>query len=273
MAPKRPRGEKPGSEQGGGEPLSAPSARRVGPPGDDIAFMEQVLLELSAQNEHARAETAQRAPEQAPAGPDASPSRPRTIRVERDSEFRTPEGVASARAYLPARTVAPGRSEPMDTSTVLVEDPRKLPTMRLPRRPKQSPGAADEDREARAAALALLPDDNAPTLRSAAPVTADARRPEMKRWIGWVVAAAIAGVLVVAVAARFRSPPPGPPSPDISSPAPSARASAPPRAAAPPPAPAPSSTAAPSSRDAGPSPTAPEPSARPRSGPKSDRWF
>lgn len=265
--------------------------------------MEQILLELSAQNEHARAEASPRPADPTPATPEAP--RARTVRVERDSEFRTPEGVPSARAYLPARTLAPGRTEPIDTETVRVSDPRRLPTVRLPRDRNNTPAAEGSGRKPRAASEGQARasssraragakdrdatpiaggsrsgalDDNAPTLRSASPLAAEMRAPETRRWIGWVVLAAIAGVLIVALAARFRSSPARPPVPSPSQTAISQGGSAPPvRESVLQELPSPTA-GPPKTGDAAPT-TAPsqeptqDPSARPRSAPKSDRWF
>jgi hypothetical protein len=265
MAPKRPRGEESGSEPGIGAPVSPPSGEREAR-GGDIAFMEQILLELSEQNEHARAEGMQRSGEPAPDAAGAAPPRPQTVRVDRDSEFRTPEGIPSARAYLPSKTLAPGRKEEIDTETVRVADPRKLPTMRRMSRPNAQP-ATDGRRER----FRSSSDDNAPTLRSAAPVAADGHRPETRRWIGWVVVAAVAGALVVALAARFGAAPARPPRPVVSVEAPSVNGTPSPRAStllsASPPA------SSPPSPNVAPSAASSEPSARPRSAPKSDRWY
>lgn len=281
MAPKRPPGEESGSEQGIGASPRPTCASGEGAPGEDIPFMEQVLLELSVQNEHARAEAENGQPPAAapPAGADGSPPRPRTVRVERDSEFRTPEGVPSARAYLPAKTLPPGRTEPIDTETVRVSDPRKLPTVRLPTRERKGSSGTEEGRGRGPRAAAL--DDNAPTLRSASPLFARERPRETRRWVGWMVFAALAGVLVVALAARFRSSPARP------SPSPISRASGatpPPSSTDPPPAelrggalssPGAAATDARSSSPevAPPVTGTPPSSARLPARRKSDRWF
>lgn len=218
------------------------------------------------------------APAPAPAAPPAE--RPRTVRVERDSGFRTAEGVAAARAYLPAKTVAPGRTEPIEVETVKVSDPRKLPTIRLPRERREEILREGAGRGPRVA----LPEDSAPTLRSAPakPPSPQAERSTLALWIAGVVAVAVFGVLVVALAARFWPSVAARPAPSIAprDPAPSPSGalttiaddpSSPPTAASPveehpaaPPSALPS--AAPSS----------EPTAAPRGGspaPRSDRWF
>lgn len=272
MAPKRPPGEESGSEQGIGVSPRPTCASSEGAPGEDVPFMEQVLLELSVQNENARAgaDDGQRTAAAPPAV--ADPPRTRTVRVERDSEFRTPEGVPSARAYLPARTLAPGRNEPIDTETVRVSDPRKLPTVRLPPREQKDPSSTEgRGRGPRASAL----DDNAPTLRSASPLFATERPRETRRWVGWVVFAALAGVLLVAFAARFRSGPARP------SPSPISRvagAAPPPSSVDPPPAlpspgPAASDARSSSPEVAPPATGTSDPSARAPARRKSDRWF
>jgi hypothetical protein len=267
MTPKRPRGEESGSEPGTEASVRSASIRRDGPPPEDTAFMEEVLRELSEQNEQARVSSAERPAEPPPAAEAGSVPRPRTVRVERDSEFRTPEGVPSARAYLPARTLAPGRAEPVDPETVRVNDPRKLPTLRLPR-PKKKEASPDSGAPSGRARRNSLPDDNAPTLRSAAQPVNGARRPEITRWIGWVVAAAITGALVVALAARFRASPPRPSAPRLSQVTPSELEPA--RSGSP--SPASASVAAPSSRNVAPTAASSVPSAPPRRA-KSDRWF
>lgn len=283
MAPGRPRVEQEEAETGMGASSSPTSTPREGPSGD-TAFMEQVLLELSAQNEHAREEQ-ERA---APSAPDTLPPRPRTVRVERDSEFRTPEGVPSARAYLPARTLAPGRSEPIDPDRVHVADPRKLPTVRIARprgdaSRKERPAPASSREPSSEPTLdwsSPVPDETAPTLRSASPQLARLRPPETRRWIGWVLFAAVAGVLLVALMARLRATTERPsPPPDRRSAAqlvpstadPSVPPSAGARATAPVPR-APASTGGPSAPAVS-APGTSEPAVRPHAAPKSDRWF
>jgi hypothetical protein len=222
------------------------------------------------------------APPAAPV-PAASPAaeRPRTVRVERDSGFRTPEGVATARAYLPAKTLSPGRTEPIEVETVKVNDPRKLPTMRLPRdRRSEAPADGSSTRPRPAPA-----EEGAPTLRSLPESSSSVfpQRLSLSFWIAGVVGVAVFGVLLVALAARFwpsvvaRPSPSVEPGPSNSRPAPVA-----PTAlvtpGAPPSGPAPGSshaaappTAAPTSDPSGAhSSTA---GAAPRSAPRSDRWF
>ncbi len=152
--------------------------------------MEQILRELSEQNEHARVDRTPRAPA---AGTGArlaadvaagalSPSRSPVIRVERDRGFRTAEGTPNARAYLPAKTLAPGRSAPLPTATVHVADPRRLPTLRVPRA-------------------------RAPSVAPASERAPESRPLAMRWWLGAVVLAAIAGAIVVLLAARIGSAP------------------------------------------------------------------
>lgn len=148
--------------------------------------MEQILRELSEQNEHARVDRTPRAPGAAAgarlvadvAAAALSPSRPPVIRVERDRGFRTAEGTSNARAYLPAKTVAPGRPAPLPTATVHVADPRRLPTLRVPR--------------------AVVPSAR-PHSRSAS----ESRPMAVLWWVGAAVLAAIAGTIVVLLAARL----------------------------------------------------------------------
>ncbi|MEZ4309152.1 MAG: hypothetical protein R3F14_14040 [Polyangiaceae bacterium] len=169
----------------------------------------------------------------------------------------------------------------MQTETVQVSDPRRLPTVRLPRKRVTVSVARTPASSGRPS----LPDDNAPTLRSASPMLAPAprRSPWRRWWIGGVVAAAITGIVLVAVAARLRSSAP----PDA--PAPSAAPR--PRSSSPPSAPPSSEPASPSSHRAPPRPRPPHratPAAPPRpplpapprrtrrphpAPPKSDRWF
>ncbi len=140
-------------------------------------------------------------PEPAPAA-----ERPRTVRVERDSGFRTPEGVATARAYLPAKTLSPGRTEPIEVETVKVSDPRKLPTMRLPRdRRAEAPAAGSGSKSHGSGAAARPAEEGAPTLRSvpASSSSVFPQRLSLSFWIACVVGVAVFGVLLVALAARF----------------------------------------------------------------------
>lgn len=281
MAPKRPAGVQNGME---------PAARGAPTPGQrttsrgDVAFMEEVVRELAAQNEHARGELPLVAGEKA-AAPAASTERPRTVRVDRDSGFRTAEGVATARAYLPARTLAPGRTEPVETETVKVSDPRRLPTVRLPRdrdsSPSSSEGSARPSQPSSpvGSARPSVPEDSAPTLRSApVPSSRPAERSVLGFWIGGVILVALAGVLVVMLAARMwpqGSMPGGSPT---ASPAPSARGgatasggreaqhvTAPPAVTA--------AVEAPSAATARSSEARPRSSSGPRPGTTSDRWF
>jgi hypothetical protein len=215
MAPKRP----PEAESGNTPEARGATRQRAPRSGessrDDISFMEEVVRELAAQNEQARSDSP---PEPATLDfPPASAERPRTVRVERDSGFRTPEGISSARAYLPARTLSPGRSETIETETVQVNDPRKLPTMRVARARRQvgapegsgrgprtsSPG--DEPERDSLPEDSLLRDslsgDSAPTLRSAPGVAVKPQRP-LGPWIAGLILLAVTGAFVVAVASR-----------------------------------------------------------------------
>lgn len=314
MAPERPRGEQSGNEPGNGVSATPPSAaREIGstppaadarsdetpvpcavprppapePPAADTAFMEQVLLELSTQNEHARHGGGGEpgASEERPVQ-GSTPARTRTVRVERDSEFRTPEGVPSARAYLASKTVAPGRSAPVEADRVRLEDPRRLPTVRLPRErrttgPKNAPGRAPKPASTPEHLdwTTPVPDETAPTLRSASPALMPPRPSQSRRWIGLVVAVALVGALIVA-AVRFRASTPGasPPSGSSGAPLPHRSAAVLPRPTVPPvpssPASDPASTGAPapSTGSAEPS-TSADPSTHPPATPKSDRWF
>src|SRR5262245_16246097 len=128
MLRDHPPGENSGKQP---ETEGSPPAQNA-PARDDAAFMEEVVRELAEQNDHARSEEVS-----TPDPKKAETERPRTVRVDRDSGFRTPEGVSSARAYLPAKTVAPGHSEPVEIETVKVEDPRRMPTIRIPRQRKE----------------------------------------------------------------------------------------------------------------------------------------
>lgn len=288
-------------------PLADDSSRPVAAasaPGADTAFMEQVLLELSAQNEHARQEQGTEPgapaapaargaapPAGSPSGaapgaspPGAPPPRTRTVRVERDSEFRTPEGIPSARAYLPARTLAPGHTEPIEADRVRVADPRRLPTVRLPRdrrdpAPRKSPGRAPQVASGLARSpewSAPVPDETAPTLRSASPALMPPRRLDTRKWIGWLIAAALVGALVVA-AIRFRSSRSGASPSPAPSPGPSVGAvlvpSARPSAASPTATAAPEPAASAPTTESPDASAAPDASTHPPPGRKSDRWF
>ena len=136
----------------------------------------------------------------APAPPPAA-ERVRTVHVDGDGAFRTPEGVTTARAYLPAKALAPGRTEAIERETVKVTDPRKLPTMRLPReRRAEAPSAAGSPSE-----RTPVSEGDAST-RSSVPASSPAvssRRPGVRFWIAGVVGVAVFGALLVALAARF----------------------------------------------------------------------
>lgn len=298
MAPKHLRGEEPGFEARVAGPSAPPSARAVLAPREggrgDTDFMEEIVRELSAQNEIARASSGVPSTRETPvsgavaAAPDTASSmpsrgdisgeqiaRPRTVRVDRDSGFRTPEGVASARAYLPVKTVAPGRSAEVEIETVKVSDPRRLPTVRIDRERRVAREGSDTARSGRRP-RAASPDDSAPTLRSAPGLKAEPKSAPVSFWVGAVVLAAVVGILVVALAARLWPGPPDPPP----SPQPDAAPTRP--AAAERGAPAPHvSTDAPPGATAGPAPVAAtaqpaasgEASARAPATTRSDRWF
>lgn len=228
MAPKRPPEAELGitPEARGAALQRAPregAPSRVGATArDDLSFMEEVVRELAAQNEQARAEQSHE--QSSPERPPVSAERPRTVRVERDSAFRTPEGAPSARAYLPARTLAPGRSEAIETETVKFSDPRKLPTVRVSR-PGQRPALTDvpvsrpriflspDDDTLDSASYddvplprESMPGDSAPTLRSApaAPAKTSSSR-SLTPWIAGLLVVAITGVFAVAFASRWWS--------------------------------------------------------------------
>jgi hypothetical protein len=196
------------------------SAVRPQAPGEDTAFMEQILRELSAQNEHARSERTSPRPaagappttqEAVASGSSAAPHAPLvassalrspTIRVARDGGFRTDEGTPSARAYLPSRTLSPGRTTPHETATVHVSDPRRLPTLRVPRdRDSSAPSAPQR-------ASAPPPEEVVPTLRSApGQRSREASSSAVRWWLGGVMLVAVAGAIAVTLAVRFWSVP------------------------------------------------------------------
>jgi hypothetical protein len=133
------------------------------------------------------------------------PERLRTVRVDSDSGFRTPEGIATARAYLPAKTLTPGRTEKIEIETVKVSDPRKLPTVRLPR-DRRFEASAESSAAGSPPSPAPSPaEEDASTLRAvpASPSAASAWRPSLRFWIAGVVGVALFSALVVALAARF----------------------------------------------------------------------
>ncbi len=217
-----PRADESGSEK---RPAHR-SAMRPQEPGEDTAFMEQILRELSAQNEHARSPLStgprsaanhgplearsERTPDaqsrevtapvtQGPSAPHAV--RSPTVRVERDGGFRTDEGTPSARAYLPSRTLAPGRSAPHETVSVHVSDPRRLPTLRVPRDRVSSTSSSRRG-------SIPPPEDVVPTLRSAPERMPQEAPPSTVRWwIGALMIAAVAGAIAVTLAAHLWSAP------------------------------------------------------------------
>ncbi|MFO0590309.1 MAG: hypothetical protein U0441_22390 [Polyangiaceae bacterium] len=209
-------------------------------PGEDTTFMEEILLELSAQNEHARSERSQRAaristpPKVDPAG--KTMSHPPIIHVRRDDSFRTGEGMSRARAYLPVRTLPPNRAAPIETATVHIADPRRMPTMRVARPAEDTapsaqseivdPANAPPKRNASAPrARSSVPpgEDIVPTLRSAPSHGAEEhppRRPGV--WIGGVAIAAVALAVAVSLTVHYWSSaspasaePNGPPAPSV----------------------------------------------------------
>lgn len=217
-APGSPRAEESGNQS------TRPAHRSAVRPqaaGEDTAFMEQILNELSAQNEHARSERTLSSPSAGAAAhptqgagaarsPEAShaqagaPSalRSPTIRVERDRGFRTDEGTPSARAYLPSRTLSPGPTAPHETATVHVSDPRRLPTVRVPRDRDSSAPSAPPRRSV------PPPEDVVPTLRSAPGLHPhEASSSAVRWWLGGVMVAAVAGAIAVTLAVRFWSVP------------------------------------------------------------------
>ena len=168
--------------------------------------MEEILLELSAQNEQARSNGGLRRARREAAtakrsDPPAATEKPGTVHVPRDGAFRTPEGTANARAYLPAKTLAPNPSGPIEIATVKVSDPRRLPTVRVPRHRNvrgvgsSLPGAVDE---------------SVPTLRSGSPEasaqaevkTISARPVHAAWWVASLTLVAIAAVIALLIAVR-----------------------------------------------------------------------
>ncbi len=57
----------------------------------------------------------------------------------RPGDFLAPTDAAAAAAYVPEITVAPATARPVERETVKLSDPRKMPTMRLPRKAKEEP--------------------------------------------------------------------------------------------------------------------------------------
>lgn len=203
-----------------------PEREPQGSPGEDTTFMEQILLELSAQNEHARSERSERAaristpPKVDPAG--KTLSHPPIIHVRRDDSFRTGEGISRARAYLPVRTLPPNRAAPIETATVHIADPRRMPTMRVARPAEETAPSADTAptmpsspspaplRSAPRARRSVPPgEDIVPTLRSAP--SRGVEEPPSRHvgvWIGGVAIVAVAGAIAVSLAVHFWSAPP-----------------------------------------------------------------
>lgn len=174
--------------------------------GEKPVFGEQILSELSAQNERDKNDESGSAQADA-ASPAAEPEGPgpHTVRVGREEEFRSPEGTSNARAYLPARTLTPGRNAPVDKVRVRVNDPRRVPTVRLPREQKIAPTPADGRARGPRAAGGPAAAEAAPAQRSSALLTtARTTRAVSRPWVRWVVVAAIA-VAIALLAAWIRS--------------------------------------------------------------------
>ncbi len=205
-APKRPRGEQQSAEPESGADMPRSAIRSQGP-AEDTNFMEEILRELSAQNEQARSNGGLRRALREAASvkrsdPPAAPERPSTVHVERDGAFRVPEGTVSVKAYLPAKTLAPNPSAPIEIATVKVSDPRRLPTVRVPR-----------NRGPRGVGSSLHvagPDESVPTLRSGAPgdpspkevPTISARPIHAAWWVASMTLVAIAVVIVLMLVVR-----------------------------------------------------------------------
>lgn len=238
---------RPGPPSSEGEPSCDATERSARPPELEAHITERSArapaTDLHTTERSARApeplsntERSARAPapevhttERSARAPEPAAERLRTVRVERDSGFRTPEGVATARAYLPAKTLSPGRTGPIEIEPVKVNDPRKLPTMRLPRdRRSEAPADGGGARSRPAPA-----EEGSATPRSA-PASSSSVFPQrlgLTFWIAGVVGVAVFGVLLVALAARFwpsvvarpsSSVEPGPPASRPAPPAPTA---------------------------------------------------
>jgi hypothetical protein len=134
--------------------------------------------------------------------------------TERTSgDFRAPEGAQSASVHVPSLTIKPRPTEKIETVTVQVDDPRRWPTVRLPREKKPPP--VETARSGRAP-RGGPPEDTAPTLRSsinAAPAPAPAPRRSLVRWwaIGVVIAALASGIIVALASHIWSSGPEAPP--------------------------------------------------------------
>lgn len=203
-APNRPPGEQSGAEPESGVAASR-SAMRPQAPAEDTSFMEEILLELSAQNEQARSNgglrRARREAASKRSDPPAATEKQATVHVPRDGAFRTAEGTPSARAYLPAKTLAPNPSGPIEIATVKVSDPRRLPTVRVPRH-RSARGVGSS--------LPVSPDESVPTLRSGGPgapspteaPTISARPIHAAWWVASLTLVAIAAVIVLLIAVR-----------------------------------------------------------------------
>jgi hypothetical protein len=203
MAPNHPPGENKGSQP---KAEGSASAHQDGSAPNDTALMEEVVRELSEQNEHARTDGAFEA--EPARKPGQETPIPRTVRLDGDSGFRTPAGAPAARAYLPARTLEPGQSEPpempLEMPSVKVEDPRRLPTLRLPRMRKELVQEEGKGRTARAG-RSLMPDDTGtgPTLRSAVGISSRPKPAKLSGWVLAIVVLSIVALVIVALAVRY----------------------------------------------------------------------
>lgn len=198
--------KEPQREPQGIEPTAqGPRAPAAAGDGEKPVFGEQILSELSAQNERDKNnETG--SPQADTASPAADPEGPgpHTVRVGREDEFRSPEGTSNARAYLPAKTLVPGHNAPVDKVRVRVNDPRRVPTVRLPREQKTTPAAADGRARGPRGAAGPAAAEPAPAQRSPLLTTARTTRAVSRPWVRWVVVAAIA-VAIALLAAWIRS--------------------------------------------------------------------
>ncbi|MBK8254634.1 MAG: hypothetical protein IPK82_18470 [Polyangiaceae bacterium] len=169
MTPKRPPGEHVAQTEGADPSESGRRLRTQRP--DDVAFMEQIVHEFADQNERARAASAARAEAAA--------------RHASNKKRVTEEPISSG----------PPSSAPVQSATILINDPRRLPTMRIPRRERGS-----EPRERAGRAPRPKADEPANTLRSGL-VNTTVEVPQNRRtWIGAALVTALVALVVIAIA-------------------------------------------------------------------------
>lgn len=194
MAPNHP----PGANKGAApQAEGSPPPRHDGAATSDRGLMEEVVRDLTEQNQHARAEDGAGTDHQR--DPQKEAERARTVHVDSDSGFRAPVGAAAARAYMPAQTLEPAPAATIEPHTVKLEDPRRLPTLRLPRMRKEVVLEEGKGRTGRVAA----PEDTLPPMRAPVGVTMRPQPAKLSGWVLGLIISAVVAVLVIALAVRF----------------------------------------------------------------------